>query len=653
MSVNINTNFDGNTPLNEWYPIVKNNEKALAEAVSEQEKALADTKEAANAHKTAGVLDHPDGCVTAEKIANGAVLGKHYWQPLPTGQNLNAIITNGFYYFSDSTLVHAPDGCTRGVLICIHSNGEGLSADHLQIVVDVDHSKIYKRWAHQNGAHSDFDEWEDVAEIIGRVNDVETDIADLKYRDVDIINKVNTNTKDISILKSTPSLNSYTLSDVGSDNFIYVSNKPDSVIPRTYIIKIENDAKHIALLSGDGETELSVCSGDFKEGYTYIIHFVEGNTGNEIIAVIPPEDIAERVSTNESDIADLKYSDEDIIGRVNDVETDIADHKNNPVLDHPDGSVTFNKLDDNLKNRLDEYRDERAVKIEAWNTDLNGIYKSGFYNVRANNSELAKEYNYPEDCMTGALIVTEGSNGFSQIFIDSSVSNNPKMYLRLLDADSVPSTNWKRITVEDDLNKLTKVYTASCITKSNEAAKVVTTTNGDFKLENGAVVNILLSYGIMPLENEITFNIDGTGDVYFRPNAIDGFVKNIYDNNYTIYANSYVPVICVKTSDGDGIDDYVFALLDNVSTKFLDWICYFQDSQRFLTISEIAEGIDSKSDKTTYIYSAETTASITPERNTEYRFSADMVSLTVSLPEDMPEDYAAYIVFTSGETATE
>ncbi|MGN0181521.1 MAG: hypothetical protein ACI4DP_03790, partial [Candidatus Ornithomonoglobus sp.] len=57
--------------------------------------------------------------------------------------------------------------------------------------------------------------------------------------------------------------------------------------------------------------------------------------------------------------------------------------------------------------------------------------------------------------------------------------------------------------------------------------------------------------------------------------------------------------------------------------------------------------------KTTYIYSAETTASITPANNTEYRFSADMVSLTVALPEDIPEDYAAYIVFTSGETATE
>lgn len=54
---------------------------------------------------------------------------------------------------------------------------------------------------------------------------------------------------------------------------------------------------------------------------------------------------------------------------------------------------------------------------------------------------------------------------------------------------------------------------------------------------------------------------------------------------------------------------------------------------------------------TEYIYSAETTASITPESNTEYRYSNDMVSLTITMPDTVPEDYAAYIVFTSGETA--
>lgn len=58
-------------------------------------------------------------------------------------------------------------------------------------------------------------------------------------------------------------------------------------------------------------------------------------------------------------------------------------------------------------------------------------------------------------------------------------------------------------------------------------------------------------------------------------------------------------------------------------------------------------------EKINYIHSSETTASIAAEHNTEYRFSTDMVSLTVTLPEDIPEDYAAYIVFTSGETATE
>ncbi|MGN0162679.1 MAG: hypothetical protein ACI4EA_03715 [Candidatus Ornithomonoglobus sp.] len=75
------------------------------------------------------------------------------------------------------------------------------------------------------------------------------------------------------------------------------------------------------------------------------------------------------------------------------------------------------------------------------------------------------------------------------------------------------------------------------------------------------------------------------------------------------------------------------------------------DSNEHKKVVELGNRI--KAIEATYIYSAETTASITLENNTEYRFSADMVSLTVALPEDMPDDYAAYIVFTSGETATE
>lgn len=70
--------------------------------------------------------------------------------------------------------------------------------------------------------------------------------------------------------------------------------------------------------------------------------------------------------------------------------------------------------------------------------------------------------------------------------------------------------------------------------------------------------------------------------------------------------------------------------------------------------SEIKElSAQLQDEKINYIHSSDTTASITAARNTEYRFSTDMVSLTVTLPEDIPEDYAAYIVFTSGETATE
>lgn len=55
----------------------------------------------------------------------------------------------------------------------------------------------------------------------------------------------------------------------------------------------------------------------------------------------------------------------------------------------------------------------------------------------------------------------------------------------------------------------------------------------------------------------------------------------------------------------------------------------------------------------TYIITiTESTAAITPDNNTEYR-CGEVTSVTITLPEDMPDDYAAYIVFTSGTTAAE
>ena len=55
---------------------------------------------------------------------------------------------------------------------------------------------------------------------------------------------------------------------------------------------------------------------------------------------------------------------------------------------------------------------------------------------------------------------------------------------------------------------------------------------------------------------------------------------------------------------------------------------------------------------TNIITITESTAAITPENNTEYR-CGEVTSVTITLPEDMPDDYAAYIVFTSGTTAAE
>lgn len=55
---------------------------------------------------------------------------------------------------------------------------------------------------------------------------------------------------------------------------------------------------------------------------------------------------------------------------------------------------------------------------------------------------------------------------------------------------------------------------------------------------------------------------------------------------------------------------------------------------------------------TNIITITESTAAITPDNNTEYR-CGEVTSVTIKLPEEIPDDYAAYIVFTSGTTAAE
>lgn len=53
------------------------------------------------------------------------------------------------------------------------------------------------------------------------------------------------------------------------------------------------------------------------------------------------------------------------------------------------------------------------------------------------------------------------------------------------------------------------------------------------------------------------------------------------------------------------------------------------------------------------VYIDDTTLSVQPADNTEYRYRNNVVSLTLTISENIPETYASYLVFTSGETATE
>lgn len=54
----------------------------------------------------------------------------------------------------------------------------------------------------------------------------------------------------------------------------------------------------------------------------------------------------------------------------------------------------------------------------------------------------------------------------------------------------------------------------------------------------------------------------------------------------------------------------------------------------------------------TIITGADTTATLTPANNTEYRYG-ELTSLSLTVPDTPADDYATYIVFTSGEIAAE
>lgn len=154
-------------------------------------------------------------------------------------------------------------------------------------------------------------------------------------------------------------------------------------------------------------------------------------------------------------------------------------------------------------------------------------------------------------------------------------------------------TAWDGKADKTDIEKMTKVYTATCSTPANTATKVVTTKNGDFKLEDGAIVNVVMEDELLPLSGGCKFNIDGTGDISFYPNGMDGYVSGNYDGKWIYFTtNSLISLMCVTYED-----HYVFRLNEPVAP--LEFINFFYDDTRYMTTREIADAIDSKADEQT------------------------------------------------------
>ena len=79
----------------------------------------------------------------------------------------------------------------------------------------------------------------------------------------------------------------------------------------------------------------------------------------------------------------------------------------------------------------------------------------------------------------------------------------------------------KKLATEEYVDSLNSLWYGTCTTAAATAAKVVTTTTGDFTLKEGATVYVLFNNDNTSTSS-ITLNVDGTGDTAVNLNSTNG-----------------------------------------------------------------------------------------------------------------------------------
>lgn len=266
--MNLKKDFDGNTYLEDWHPMMKHNLNEIEAECDKLNAAVDDIEADIEACET------DLGAMSAD--INDKVNRNEYASTEQAGIIKLKKGSAGNY----SGLVVEGDGSVH--VYTKESTGTKRSGDGSITVVAATNEEIdakqqkYKpivpatlEYAVQSVTDAEFDSTS--------INPIQNKTVSSK------ISNINSKIEQLREAYSLYVLSDYTLDYAVENNLshLYVSNKPDRVPLECHIFMPDRDVDAIFLLGGDGETEIATIEYAFKSNFAYIIRF--DTTGSEVV----------------------------------------------------------------------------------------------------------------------------------------------------------------------------------------------------------------------------------------------------------------------------------------------------------------------------------------------------------------------------------